>query len=223
VVAGLGVRPDFDAHTAVGAAPGRAAAWPLPRVLVADDGAPIAAVDGLPTGAFLRDLDVAMLVARAAALDVPWAVDLDTVRGLHPDAAAGRFVVEQLGGRAVVSRRAAAVRAAAAAGAVGLLAFHAFDSTGLRRIAAIGALPPGIGAFLSPGLVLPHLRPDELALLPRPLVGHGLIVRPTDAIACLDLADAIVVRRDAARFLMTSLRHRSRPSATPLTTIPIEE
>jgi glycerol-3-phosphate responsive antiterminator len=199
------------------------ATWRLPRVLVADDGEPHAAVDGLPTGAFLRDLDLMGLIARAASLEVPWAVDLDSIRGLKADEASALFAVERLGARAVVSRRPAVVRSATAIGAVGLLAVHAFDSTGLRRIAESGPPPAGAGAIVSPGLVLPHLRPDELAMLPRPLVGHGLIVRPVDAVACLDRADAIVVRRDAARFLGMSLRLGIGPVQKPLTTIPIEE
>jgi glycerol-3-phosphate responsive antiterminator len=200
----------------------RAATWTLPRVLVADDGSPHERVDGFPTGAFLRDLDVDALMARSTTLDVPWAVDLDTIRGLKADESAAAFAVERLGARAVVSRRPAVARAATALGAVGLIAVHAFDSTGLRRIAEAGLAPAGAGAILSPGLVIPHLRADELAILPRPLVGHGLVVRPADAIACLERADAIVVRRDAARFLAMSLR-RPNPSRKPLTTIPIEE
>ena len=202
---------------------GTAATWTLPRVLVADDGAPHERVDGIPTGAFLRDLDLTAFVARASSLDVPWAVDLDTIRGLRADESGAVFAVERLGARAVVSRRPAVARAATGLGAIGLMAVHAFDSTGLRRIAEAGPAPVGAGAILSPGLVLPHLRPDELAILPRPLVAHGLIVRPADALACLDRADAIVVRRDAARFLGLSLRPSSHPSRKPLTTVPIEE
>jgi glycerol-3-phosphate responsive antiterminator len=203
--------------------PARAATWTLPRVLIADDGAPYERVEGIPTGAFLRDLDVEVLIARAATLEVPWAVDLDTIRGLKADEAAATFAVDRLGARAVVSRRPAVARAAAGLGAVGLIAVHAFDSTGLRRIAETGPAADGAGAILSPGLVLPHLRHDELAILPRPLVAHGLIVRPADALACLERADAIVVRRDAARYLGMSLRRPAHRSRKPLTTIPIEE
>jgi glycerol-3-phosphate responsive antiterminator len=198
-------------------------AWTLPRVLVADDGAPPEPVDGIPTGAFLRDLDVTAFITRATSLEIPWAVDLDTIRGLRADEAATAFVVGRLGARAVVSRRRTVVRAATDLGAIGLLAVQAFDSTGIRRLAEADPAPAIGGAILSPGLVIPHLRPDELAILPRPLVGHGLIVRPSDAIACLDRADAIVVRRDAARFLGMSLRHGQQPSGRPLTTVPIEE
>ncbi len=198
-------------------------AWTLPRVLVADDGHPHEAVEGLPTGAFLRDLDLTALITRATAMEVPWAVDLDTIRGLRSDEASVAFVVERLGARAVVSRRPAVVRAAGALGAVGLRSVHAFDSTGLRRIAESDPLPSGAGAILSPGLVIPHLRADELAMLPRPLVGHGLVVRPSDAIACLEHADALVVRRDAARFLAVSLRVASRRAHQTLTSVPIEE
>ena len=201
----------------------RTSTWTLPRVLVADDGEPGDGLGGFPMGIFQRDLDLVALISRATAVEVPWAVDADSIRGLHPDGAAAAFLVERLGARAVVSRRPAVVRAASAMGAIGLLAVHAFDSTGLRRIAASGPLPPGVGTLLSPGLVLPHLRTDELAMLPRPLVGHGLIVRPADALACLEQADAIVLRRDAARFLVMSLRGAAQRSGQALTTVPIEE
>lgn len=200
-----------------------APAWRLPRVLVVDDGEPHGPIDGLPAGTFLRDVDLAALVSRASAIDGPWAVDVDSIRGLRADESAARFVVQRLGASVVVSRRTAVARAAVSIGAVGLLAVHAFDSTGLRRIAEGGSPSDGIGSLLSPGLVLPHLRPDELAVLPRPLVGHGLITRPVDALACLGLADAIVVRRDAARFLGLALRGASHPTERRLTTIPIEE
>jgi glycerol-3-phosphate responsive antiterminator len=192
---------------------------------VADDVAPHDPVDGVPTGAFLRDLDLTAFITRAMSLEVPWAVDLDTIRGLRADESATAFAVRRLGAKAVVSRRRTVVRAATRMGAVGLLAVQAFDSTGLRRIAEAEPEPdsPLGGAILSPGLVIPHLRADELAILPRPLVGHGLIVRPSDALACLERADAIVVRRDAARFLGMSLRRASQGSAGPLTTVPIEE
>jgi glycerol-3-phosphate responsive antiterminator len=197
--------------------------WTLPRVLVTDDGRPHESVDGMPTGAFLRDLDLTALITRATSMEVPWAVDLDTIRGLKADEASVAFVVDRLGARAVVSRRPAVVRAAHAMGIVGLLAMHAFDSTGLRRITDTEPPPAGAGTILSPGLVIPHLRPDEREILPRPLVGHGLIVRPADAIACLAHAEAIVVRRDAARFLGMSLRRVVDGVPRPLTTIPIEE
>ncbi|HEY6608073.1 MAG TPA: glycerol-3-phosphate responsive antiterminator, partial [Candidatus Limnocylindria bacterium] len=163
------------------------------------------------------------LITRATSLDVPWAVDLDTIRGLKADEAAAEFAVTRLGAGAVVSRRPAVVRAATSLGAVGLITVHAFDSTGLRRVATSGPIPSGAGAILSPGLVLRHLREDELAILPRPLVGHGLIVRPADALACLEQAEAIVVRRDAARFLGLSLRRVPHLSAQVLTRVLVEE
>ena len=48
------------------------------------------------------------------------------------------------------------------------------------------------------------------------------LTHPADALACLERADAIVVRRDAARYLAMSLR-RPHWSRRPLTTIRIEE
>ena len=56
-------------------------------------------------GVFLRDLDLAALISRVAAVEVPWAVDADSIRGLNPDGAAAAFLVQRLGARAVVSRR----------------------------------------------------------------------------------------------------------------------
>lgn len=199
------------------------ATWALPRVFVADDGEPRAPLDGLATGTFLRDLDLPALVSRASTIDPPWGLDVDSIRGLHPDEAAARFVIGRLGASVVVSRRPAVLRAACDEGAIGLLAVQAFDSTGLRRVVQHGPLPEGVGCLVSPGLVLPHLRADELAALPRPLVGHGLITRPNDARACLDLADAIVVRRDAARHLAMAMRGGPQPATQTLTSIRIEE
>jgi hypothetical protein len=51
-----------------------------------------------------------------------------------------------------------------------------------------------VGSVLSPGLVIAHLRPDELAKLPRPLLAYGLIDDMEGALACLALADSVVVR-----------------------------
>ena len=58
---------------------------------------------------------------------------------------------------------------------------------------------------LSPGLVIVHLRSDELADLPRPIVAYGLIDDVEDARACMALADAIVVRPTIAAKLAAEL------------------
>ena len=71
---------------------------------------------------------------------------------------------------------------------------------------------PGLGCVLSPGLVIVHLRSDELADLPRPIVAYGLIDDVEDARACLALADAIVVRPAIAARL--AAQHEAAIAAT---------
>ncbi len=203
--------------------PDPAAPWRLPRVLIADgaDG-PIPLLAGLSTGILLQDLELEALVERAAASRSPIAVDVDSVRGLKPDDAAVAFVVRRLGASVVISRRPQLAVHAVVLGAVGLVQVLAFDSTGLQRSLTGPSAAGGVGTSISPGLVLPHLQPEEVDGLPRPLLAHGLIVRPADAITCLGLADAIVLRPDAARFLASTLAGSAGPT-NPLTTIAVEE
>lgn len=197
---------------------------PLPRLLIADDGHLALAVGALPMGVLLQDIELAALIERSAAIRLPVAVDIDSVRGLKADEAAVAFVVRRLGAAVVISRRRPLAQHAAELGAIGLLHANAFDSTGLQRcLPAPGARADGIGTAVSPGLVLPHLDASELAQLPRPILAHGLIVRPADALACLALADAIVLRPDAARYLATTLALAPQLGRTTLTSIAIQE
>jgi hypothetical protein len=53
-----------------------------------------------------------------------------------------------------------------------------------------------------------HMPASDLNRLPRPLVGYGLISEPSDAVACLQLADSIVLRPAAAEALETLARTR---------------
>ena len=195
----------------------------LPRVLVTDDGMPVVAVDGLSTGVLIHDADLATLVDRAGAAAVPVAVDIDSIRGLKADEASLTFVVRALGAAIVITRRRALAERATEMGVVGLQSAQAFDSTGLRRSLPSGGTTVRAGTVVTPGLVVPHLRQEELDRLPRPVVAHGLIVRPADALACLARADAIVLRPDAARFLAASLAGRPASAPPVLTSIAIEE
>lgn len=165
----------------------------LPRVLVAVDGRAFAEPPpALARVAFLRDLDLAGLVA-AAARGTPLAVDLDSVAGLSADAAAVRFVVSELGIRVVASRRPAVAEEVTRRGGLGLVHVFAFDSTGVAR--AVDGHPklPGTGTLVSPGLVVQHMTPDELAALPRPLVAYGLVEDEATARRILELVDGLVV------------------------------
>ena len=60
-----------------------------------------------------------------------------------------------------------------------------------------------VGSVLSPGLVIVHLRADEVADLPRPILAYGLIEDVDDAQACLALADGIVLQPGLAAKLAT--------------------
>lgn len=172
-----------------------AATVPLAAVLIASDGRhPVYAPPGLDAGVLVRDTDLAALVHRAASDCPPMAVDIDSVAGLGADDAALDFVTGRLGIRVVLTRRPQLAARAAAAGHVGLVHVFGYDSTGLARSLESHPRTPGLGSLLSPGLVIVHLRPDELAELPRPVVAYGLIDDVADARACQSLADAIVVR-----------------------------
>ena len=195
----------------------------LPRVLITDDGLPPPAVSGLTTGTLFHDVDLEILVERAAQARLAVAVDIDTVRGLKTDEAAVHFVVHELRASVVISRRPVLAQLAAGLGAIGLQSALAFDSTGLRRSMPADGADPRVGTVITPGLVVPHLSEDEMDQLPRPILAHGLIVRPSDALACLARADAIVLRSDAARFLASRLAQPEREDHNFLTSIAIEE
>jgi glycerol-3-phosphate responsive antiterminator len=201
------------ARSSCGAARGRSAELtdtPLPTVLVAADGRhPVDLPRALSAGILLRDTDLPIVVSFAASATERLALDLDTVRGLDPGDAAVDFVVGRLGIGIVLTRRLQAATRAAEQGALGLLHVLAFDSTGLGRALDGNPGAHGVGSVVSPGLVLMHMPPSDLERLPRPLVGYGLISDPSDAVACLGLADSIVLRAPAAQALEALARTRS--------------
>lgn len=196
----------------------------LPRVLIADDGGePIRVPQMLRAGILLRDIDIAAVVRRAASDDSAIVIDLDSVRGMASDEAAADFVIDTLGVRIVMTRRAHVAAHVGSRGGLGLLHAFAFDSTGLTR-ALDGSPPlPGVGTVVSPGAVLPHMRPSELEQLARPIVAYGLLTRPADALDCLELAECVVLRQDVADELAAIARGSTQPVRNLLTTVAAEE
>lgn len=196
----------------------------LPRVLIVDGGgAPIRLPRMLRAGVLLRDIDLASVVQRAANGEGVLAIDLDSVRGMASDEAAADFAMGTLGIGIVMTRRAHVATHVAERGGLGLLHALAFDSTGLTR-ALEGSSPiAGVGTVVSPGAVLPHMRPSELEQLARPIVAYGLLTRPADALDCLELADCVVLRQDVADALAATAEDFTQPARNPLTTIGSEE
>jgi glycerol-3-phosphate responsive antiterminator len=182
------------------------AAGRLPAVLIASDGRhPVYAPPGLDAGVVVRDTDLAALVQRATSDSPPLALDLDSVAGLGSDDAAVDFVTGRLGIDVVLTRRPQLAARVAERGHLGLVHVFGYDSTGMARSLESHPRTAGIGSVLSPGLVVVHLRSDELAELPRPIVAYGLIDDVEDARACMALADAIVVRPAIAARLAAQL------------------
>jgi glycerol-3-phosphate responsive antiterminator len=198
--------------------------WGLPSILVAEDGRhPSDPPPGIDAGVLLRDTDLAIVVARCAVATGPLALDIDTVRGLGTDEAAVAFVVQRLGIEIVLTRRPATAAAAAALGGLALVHVLAFDSTGMTRSLDGHPRTPGVGAVVSPGLVLSHMTPAELDRIPRPILGYGLISEPADVAACLRLADGVVLRPEpAARFARAVSSGEPAVDST-LTTVGAEE
>jgi glycerol-3-phosphate responsive antiterminator len=171
----------------------------LPQVYVATDGRhdwePPSTLDA---GLLLRDTDLPALIHCAAQLGPPIAVDIDTIGGLDADQVAVAFVIQRLGIEVIVSRRPQLVAGAAALGGLGLLQVLGFDSTGLLRALVSHPRQPRVGTAMSPGLVLAHLLPDELARLPRPILAYGLVDSPEAARLILARADSVVLRQAVA-------------------------
>jgi glycerol-3-phosphate responsive antiterminator len=196
----------------------------LPRVLIADGGgAPIRVPRGLRAGLLLRDIDISAVLARAASHDGPVVIDLDSVRGMASDEAAADFVIDTLGVRILMTRRAHVAAHVGSRGGLGLLHALAFDSTGLTRV--LDGSPPvrGVGTVVSPGAVLPHMRSSELEQLARPIVAYGLLVRVADALDCLELAECVVLRQDVAVELASTARRSTHPVRNLLTRVGAEE
>lgn len=162
---------------------------------------------GLDVGILLRDSDLAALTHAAGSDHPPSAVDMDSIAGLGGDDDAVDFVTSRLRVPVILTRRPALAARAAEHGRLGLVHIFGYDSTGMMRSLEGHPRVEGVGCVFSPGLVVTHLKADELALLPRPLLAYGLIDEVQDAEACLAIADAIVVRPVlAARFAAVRLR-----------------
>jgi Glycerol-3-phosphate responsive antiterminator (mRNA-binding) len=189
---------DFPAATTPGIL-GRGSPFALPRILIADNGRePIQPQPGLQYGRLLRDADLPTVIAAVVATVGPLALDIDTIHGLQTDDAAVDFVIRRLGIGIVLTRRPQTAARVAQLGCLALLHVLAFDSTGMARSLDGHPRVAGVGTVVSPGLVLPHMRPSEVEELPRPILAYGLISDPADAWACLQLADGVVLRADAA-------------------------
>lgn len=196
----------------------------LPRVLIADGGGqPVRIPRNLMAGVLLRDIDITAVVRRAADGDTATAIDLDTVRGMASDETAADFLIDTLGVRIVMTRRAHVATHVASRGGLGLLHALAFDSTGLTRALDGSAPVPGVGTVVSPGAVLPHMRPSELEQLARPIVAYGLLTRTADALDCLELAECVVLRQDVADALAVTAHESTQPVRKLLTTVAAEE
>ena len=167
----------------------------LPAILVASDGHhALHAPPGVDAGILVRDTDLATLVHRAGSDFPPQAVDIDSIAGLGSDDYAVDFVTGRLAIPIVLTRRPQLADRAARRGNIGLLHVFAYDSTGLHRSLEGHPRTEGVGSVVTPGLVILHLRDDELASIPRPILAYGLIDAVEDARACLAVADAIVLR-----------------------------
>ena len=188
----------------------------VPRVLVASDGRhDVHAPHEIGAGILIRDTDLAALVHCASVGQPPDAVDIDSIAGLGSDDAAVDFVMSRLGIRIVLTRRPALAARAAEHGRIGLVHIFGYDSTGMTRALESHPRIDRVGSVLSPGLVIIHLLPDELALLPRPVLAYGLIDEVADAEACLTLADAIVVRPVLAARLAARAAGAAGTAQTP--------
>jgi glycerol-3-phosphate responsive antiterminator len=161
---------------------------------------------GLDAGLLLRDTDLMSLIHRASQPGPPLALDIDTVAGLGADEKAIEFVLERLGIDIVLTRRPHLADMVADRGGLGLFQVLAFDSTGMHRALEAHPRRLGVGSAVSPGLVLAHLVPIELAELPRPVLAYGLIESAEDAWSILDRAEAIVVRPETARHIAMDRR-----------------
>lgn len=167
----------------------------LPRILVATDGRHgVRLPPDLDVGLLLRDSDLATLIHCADSDHPPVAVDIDSIAGLGGDDDGVDFVTSRLRVPIILTRRPGLAARAAEHGRLGLVHLFGYDSTGLTRSLEGHPRIDRVGSVLSPGLVVSYLRPDELALLPRPLLAYGLIDEVEDAAACLAIVDAIVVR-----------------------------
>jgi glycerol-3-phosphate responsive antiterminator len=166
----------------------------LPRVLLSVRDRLPPTVDG--EGVLFHDLGLTDLIRLSAAAGRPAAVDMDTVEGLSPDAAAVTFVAERLGIKTMITRRPAMALHAVKLGCLALLHVHCLDSTGFERALESHPGRP-VGTALSPGVVLEHLALDQRARLPEPVLAYGLVRRREDRDAALAAGAAAVMTRFA--------------------------
>lgn len=164
----------------------------LPRLLLAATGSPRLAGPEIG-GVLVHDLSLLDVVRLSAATALPLAVDVDTVEGLAPDAAAIAFLAHRLRLPIVITRRPALAARAGELGCLALLHVHCLDSTGWERAMAAHPGPP-VGTAVSPGLILSHLDARERAALPRPVLAYGLVRRREEREAAFAAgADGLVV------------------------------
>lgn len=164
----------------------------LPRLLVAATGSPRRPGPEIG-GVLVHDVNLLELVRLSAATALPLALDVDTVEGLAPDAAAIAFLAHRLLVPILVTRRPALAAQAGELGCLALLHVHCLDSTGWERGMAAHPGPP-VGTAVSPGLILSHLDARERAALPRPVLAYGLVRRPQERDAAFAAgADGLVV------------------------------
>jgi glycerol uptake operon antiterminator len=143
-------------------------------------------------GVLFHDLGLTELIRLSATVGRPAAVDVDTVEGLSPDAAAIMFLADRLGIRTVITRRPALALRAVELGCLALLHVHCLDSTGFERALESHPGQP-VGTAVSPGVVLEHLEPGQRGRLPEPVVAYGLVRRREDLDAALAAGAAAVM------------------------------
>ena len=164
----------------------------LPRLLLAATRSPWSAGPEIG-GILLHDVSLLEVVRLSAATALPLALDVDTVDGLAPDAAAIAFLAHRLRVPIVITRRPALAARARELGCLALLHVHCLDSTGWERAMAAHPGAP-VGTALSPGLILSHLDVHQRSALPRPVLAYGLVRRREERQAALAAgADGLVV------------------------------
>jgi glycerol uptake operon antiterminator len=164
-------------------------------------------------GVLFHDLSLTDLIRLSSTAGRRAVVDVDSVEGLSPDAAALSFVTDRLGIWTVITRRPALALRAVQLGCLALLHIHCLDSTGFER-ALEGHPGEPVGTALSPGVVLEHLAPGQRRSLPLPVVAYGLVRRREEIEAAL-AAGAAAVMTTAPAGLSPPATARLRRGAGP--------
>ena len=147
-------------------------------------------------GVLFHDLSLTDLIRLSSTAGRRAVVDVDSVEGLSPDAAALSFVTDRLGIWTVITRRPALALRAVRLGCLALLHVHCLDSTGFER-ALEGHPGEPVGTAVSPGVVLEHLAPGQRRSLPLPVVAYGLVRRREEVEAALAAGAAAVMTTPA--------------------------